>query len=106
MLRPFKLIQLILIFIKDLWVSNLMIAWDVITPGTNEQQGYVTIKLATKNDFHLFLLTSMITMTPGTLSIKIDERKTELLVHCLYNHDPKGIEEGILSTQRLIMEIF
>jgi multicomponent Na+:H+ antiporter subunit E len=106
MLRPFKFIQLILIFLKDLWISNFIIAWDVLTPGSKEEQGYITIKLETKKDLHLFILTSMITMTPGTLSLKINEQKSELLVHSLYNYDPKSIEESILANQRLIMEIF
>jgi multisubunit Na+/H+ antiporter MnhE subunit len=106
MLRPFKLIKLMLIFLKDLWKSNFIIAWDIITPGTFEKQDFITIKLETQRDIHLFLLTSMITMTPGTLSVKINEEKTELIVHSLYNHDEKAVIAAIMANQRLIKEIF
>lgn len=106
MLRPFKLIYLGLVFIKDLWQSNLVIVWDVLTPGTMEKQGFIKIKLETQKDLHLFILTSMITMTPGTLSVLINDQKTELLVHSLYNYNPDQIESSIMATQRLIKEIF
>ncbi len=106
MLRPFKLIYLILLFIRDLWISNFVIAWDVLTPGSNEKQGFIEIKLETQKDLHIFLLTTMITMTPGTLSLKVCEQKKTLLVHSLYNHDPESVIAGIMGTQRLIREIF
>lgn len=95
-----------LVFLKDLWKSNFIIAYDVLTVGSFEKQDFITIQLETKKDIHLFLLTNMITMTPGTLSVKINEERTELLVHSLYNYDPKAIESSIMANQRLIKEIF
>ena len=44
-----------------------------------------------KSDFGMMLLANSITLTPGTLSVDVDEKTNELFVHVL--NIPAGLED-------------
>jgi len=106
-MRPFKLIGLLFQYLYALIESNLIVAADVISPGENSNPEFLEIDLESNiKNFHIFVLTSMITMTPGTLSLRVSDDKTKLLIHSLYSDDPKHIIASIKKWERTIVEVF
>ncbi|MEM0359996.1 MAG: Na+/H+ antiporter subunit E [Candidatus Diapherotrites archaeon] len=77
------------VFFPALIKANLDVAWRVITGKINP--GIVRISPKLKTDFGMTMLADSITLTPGTLSVSIDDKKKELYVHsiCLSGKDPK-----------------
>ncbi len=59
--------------------ANIDVAMRVITGEINP--GIVKIKTGLKKDMALTLLANSITLTPGTLSVDVDEKENELYVH-------------------------
>lgn len=106
MMRPFKLIYLFASFFYALVESNIILAHDILTPGISGNADIVVYDLTTDKNLHLFFLTCMITMTPGTLCLKIDESKKSLYIHSLYADEPEGIKASIFKWEKLIKEIF
>ncbi|MCX6802852.1 MAG: Na+/H+ antiporter subunit E [Candidatus Diapherotrites archaeon] len=72
-------IYIIVSFIPALVKANLDVAMRVITGKINP--GIVKISPKLKTDFGMTMLANSITLTPGTLSVSIDDKKKELYIH-------------------------
>lgn len=71
-------------FLWDLTVSNLQIAWDVLTPTDYYTPRLVNVPVGDLSPFELTLLSSRITLTPGTLSADVTADRQFLIVHVMY----------------------
>ena len=66
-------------FFVSLAKANLDVAYRVITGKINP--GIVRISPDLKTDLGITMLANSITLTPGTLSVDIDEEKNDLYIH-------------------------
>jgi multicomponent Na+:H+ antiporter subunit E len=83
--RYFWLIVYIIYFIWECIKANLDVAYRVLHPSMPVRPGIVKIKLTLKRALARTILTSSITMTPGTITVDIIE--DTLYVHCIYLED-------------------
>jgi multicomponent Na+:H+ antiporter subunit E len=89
---------LILYFIKELFVSSIRVAIDVLRPGEFKMKsGVIAIPLEVKSDFSITFLANMISLTPGTLSLDVSEDRTKLYIHAMYidNDDVEAVRAEI-----------
>lgn len=97
--RLWLILRCIVEFIRDLIASNLQVAWDVITPTDHYEPHMVRVPIDDLNNVEMTILSSMITLTPGTLSVDLDETRKWLLVHVMYPTDletlPKRLRRPI-----------
>lgn len=70
--------------------ANIDVAYRVITGRINP--AIVKINPNLKNDMSLTILANSITLTPGTLTVDVDEKTNELYVHWI-NVDPEVLKE-------------
>ncbi len=87
--------------------SNLRLAWIVIQPRPPLDPGIVAIPLTVTTDLEITLLASIITLTPGTLSVDLREDsqgRKHLLVHSLQVKDREAFRREIKERfeQRLL----
>ncbi|MDI6402075.1 Na+/H+ antiporter subunit E [Balneolaceae bacterium ANBcel3] len=105
--RVWKSITLFFYFIKELFVSSVRVAIDVLRPGFKMKSGVVDIPLDVKTDLEITVLANMISLTPGTLSLEVSEDKKDLYIHAMYIDE--GVEELRASIksgmERRILEI-
>lgn len=93
MLNPLRLLlflgYLIGPFFLAMAKANLDVAYRVITGRI--RPGIVRLSPNLKTDFGMTLLANSITLTPGTLSVDVDEEKGDLYVHWINvkNPDPE-----------------
>ncbi len=85
--------------------ANVYIAYDILTPKALSTPELIWIPIKIKTDFGLLLLTNLITMTPGTLSIELSEDKKKILVHSLYNDKNGNVIEDIEKIQSKIIRL-
>ncbi|WP_234044509.1 Na+/H+ antiporter subunit E [Haloferula rosea] len=65
--------------------SNLLIAWDVLTPTDKTRAGIIALDLPERlGDGQILLISNLITMTPGSLSLELSPDRRTLLIHVLY----------------------
>ena len=76
---PVSLMLYLLEFYKSLLVSNFDMARRVVTPSLPIDPGMVTVKTQLQSDLGKMLLANSITLTPGTLSVDVND--DEILVH-------------------------
>jgi len=70
--------------------ANVDVAYRVITGRINP--AIVKINPNLKNDMSLTILANSITLTPGTLSVDVDQKTNELYVHWI-NIDPEVLKD-------------
>lgn len=71
-------------FLKDLWLSNIVVAKDVWTPTDFYRPRLAEVFVGDLTDFEIALLATRITLTPGTLSADLSEDRQHLIVHVMY----------------------
>jgi len=106
MFRVFKIIGLILLFIRELILSNIDIVKLVYKKELNFEPGIFSYPLQVEKDWQITLLANLITLTPGTLSVAISEDNSKIFIHAMHIDD---IEESIQSIketfEKSIMEV-
>lgn len=78
------LAELIVFFLWELIKASAIVAHEVITPSNNMQSGIIAVPLNTKTDLEITIFSSLVTLTPGTLSIDVSADKSHLFVHAMY----------------------
>jgi multicomponent Na+:H+ antiporter subunit E len=79
-----KLIEFIGFVIKELVVSSLRVAYDVVTPTSHLNPAIIAIPLDAESDREIVTLAVLITLTPGTLSLRVSDDRRTLYVHEMY----------------------
>lgn len=99
--KQYDIIVLFILFNYQLFASSLQVVWDVLTPEDKSKPGILAIPLDVKTDTQILILSSFISLTPGTLTLDISEDQKTLYVHCMFLTDPqemiKAIKDGIES---------
>ncbi|WP_332059989.1 Na+/H+ antiporter subunit E [Bartonella sp. CB74] len=95
------------VFIDSI-VSNISVAWLVLTKGSRGQQsGFIVVPLLLKSRTALAVLACILSVTPGTVWVAYSRKNGELLIHVL--NFKNGYDYQRLIKQRyeqLLLEIF
>lgn len=104
--RFFKIIKLILLFIKELVSANWDIVKLVYQPKPEVEPGIFAFPTKLTSNWEITLLANLITLTPGTLTIAISEDNKHLYIHAM---DIDDIDESIAEIkntfEKAIMEV-
>jgi multisubunit Na+/H+ antiporter MnhE subunit len=82
--------------------SNLIIAYDILTPKMRIKPDIIYVSITIKSDFGLLLFSNLVSMTPGSLSIDMNKEKTILEIHVLYNKNKEKVLQDIENIQSKI----
>jgi multicomponent Na+:H+ antiporter subunit E len=95
--RFWSALSLFIFFLKELVVSSIRVALDVIKPSFKMQSGMVRIPLDAQTDLEKTLLANMISLTPGTLSVDLSQDEKFLYIHAMYvdNGDVEAVRREI-----------
>ncbi|HMP89725.1 MAG TPA: Na+/H+ antiporter subunit E [Kiritimatiellia bacterium] len=84
-------IRFILFFLKEMVVSSIRVAYDVVTPTYYMRPGVIAIPLDTRTDMEIALLANVISLTPGTLSLDVSDDRKTLYIHAMFVDDPEKL---------------
>lgn len=82
-----RLAEFAAFFLWDLLKANLRVAHDVLTPRHHMRPGVIAIPLDLHTDLEILVLTTLITLTPGTLSLDVSSDRNTLYLHAMYIDD-------------------
>ena len=103
---PVTFLRLLLVFIKELIVANLTVAAIVLSPRIKVEPGFIAYPLQVNQNWQITLLTSLITLTPGTLSVDVSADRKYLLIHVLHVDDSAKIKDSIYNSfEKYILEV-
>jgi multicomponent Na+:H+ antiporter subunit E len=81
---PLRVARSALLFLIELVKANLRVAHEVLTPGFTMQAAIIEVPTRTRSAIEAVLLANAISLTPGTLTLEVDEDRRVLYVHALY----------------------
>lgn len=94
-LRMVYWIKLIVLFHYELVVSSIEVLWDVVTPAHRSRPTVLDVPLDVTSDAGILLVTNLISLTPGTLSLEVSEDRRTLRVHAMFGEDPDAVRRSI-----------
>jgi multicomponent Na+:H+ antiporter subunit E len=103
-----KTIRFLFYFLYEMIAANVQVAYDVVTPNYFFKPGIIRYPLEAVTDIEINLLSTIISMTPGTLILDISEDRKFLFIHVMYLKDKehfitqmkKGFEHKLLEILR------
>ncbi len=99
--------RLVLFFLYDLCVSSIRVAYDVLTPTDLSKPAILEMPLDVKSDIEILLVTNLISMTPGTLSLDVTPDRKTLIVPAMFAEDPDAVIKSLKSgMERMVKEVF
>lgn len=105
--RVWRAFTLACLFLYELVVSSVRVALIVLSPGRVLRPAIIAYPLQVDRDFEITLLASLITLTPGTLSLDVSEDRQTLFIHCIDVPDVDAVIADIRNGfERKIMETF
>lgn len=89
--RVMSWIRLIVMFFYELLISSVAVAFDVLTPQHRANPAIIEMPLDVQSDVGILLVTNLISLTPGTLSLDVSADRKTLYVHAMFADDPDAL---------------
>lgn len=104
-----KVVSFVGFFLKELALSNLRVAYEVVTPAHHMQPAIIKVPLDLDNDVAITILANFITLTPGTLSLSVTPDRKALFVHTMHlaDKDPEAFRRKIKNDlEKRVQDLF
>jgi multicomponent Na+:H+ antiporter subunit E len=88
-------VGLALYFVWALILANIKVALDVVRPRTGIQPAVVGIPLDITKEGEILLLSMLINITPGSVTLDLSDDRKTLYVHVMHMEDPDATRAEI-----------
>lgn len=104
--RVGSMISLVLLFLKELVLSNWSVVKLVIRPKLNIRPGIFAYETNLTEDWQITILSNLITLTPGTLVLDVSDDNKILYIHTIDIDDVDDAVSSIKNSfERAILEV-
>ena len=93
--RAWLAFRFFIFFIRELIIANLRIAYYTLSPLTKLRPGILAIELDEMTDIEITVLGSLVTLTPGTLTLDVSDDKRVMFVHFMHLDDPDRMRREV-----------
>jgi multicomponent Na+:H+ antiporter subunit E len=105
-LRVRRVITFMVFTISEIIRANLRISRDVLTPSHTMRPGIVAVPLDVEKDNEILLLTTLISLTPGSLVLDVSNDRRVLYIHAMHVRDRESfIREIKHGFERRVLEV-
>jgi multicomponent Na+:H+ antiporter subunit E len=106
MWRVLAVINLIVLFLKELVLSNISVLKHVLKPKLDIRPGIFALETELTKDWEITILANLITLTPGTLVVDVSLDSKILYIHAMDIPEKHEAIDSIKSSfERAIMEV-
>lgn len=106
LIRVYKIIKLIIVFLIELIKANIDVLKIVLQPKLQNQPGFFTYHTDLKTNWQIVLLSNLITLTPGTVVLGISDDRTKIYIHAIDFSTKEEEIEGIKSSlEKVVREV-
>ena len=107
MRQPWRLLPFFLRVLGDIVVANLQVSRRILGSMDDLQPAFVEVPLEVHDELALTLLTSIVSLTPGTVSADLSDDRRRLLLHCLNVQDSAALVAEIKARYEApLLEVF
>lgn len=106
MKRLWKVLKLLVLFGKELFISSFTVLLQIIRPRLAVQPGIIALETELKSDWEVTLLACLICLTPGTLTLDVSKDGGTLYIHAMDIGNADELSRQIKdSFEKAIMEV-
>ena len=104
--RLWAMMKLLLIFIRELLISNFVVIGHIIRPKLAIRPGIFAYETALTSDWEITLLSCLICLTPGTLTLDVSGDRKTLYIHAIDIENAEELAAQIRGTfEQAILEV-
>lgn len=103
LVRPLRLLRFLVYFVAKVVESNLVVAWEVVTPRSRINQAIVAVPVHCQDDMIITSVANTISLTPGTLTIEVRTEPPTLYVHVLHLRSLERTRRDVLYLEYLLV---
>lgn len=100
------LVRFALFYLWELVQANLRAALSVLRPIRYLSPAVVAVPLNVRSDNEITVLATLITLTPGTLTLDVSDDRKTLYVHTVEMDDPESFRTMIKALEARVQEVF
>jgi multicomponent Na+:H+ antiporter subunit E len=100
--RPLAILRLVAYVARQLVVSNLLVAREIVSPRGRVNSGVIAHELETRSDVVLTLVANIMALTPGTMTVEATREPPVLHVHFLLLDDVASAHRSVANLERLV----
>ena len=101
-----SVIKLIALFFKELFLANFQVLLLIVQPKMPIKPAIFALPTVLEKEWEITLLSSLITLTPGTLVIDVSEDSKTLYIHAINYADADDAIDSIRNTfEKAILEV-
>ena len=105
-IKLYRFITFSLFYLWELILANYRVVADVLTAKHHMKPGFVAIPLEAKTDLEILVLSNLITMTPGTISLDVSEDRKTLFLHVMYIDDLDELRRSVKNDfEKRVLEL-
>lgn len=101
-----RIIGFIGFFIKELILANLRVAADILTPTLYMKPGVIAVPLEARTEMEIFMVTNLISLTPGTLVVDVSDDRCVMYIHAMFLNDEDEVRRGLIEMERQALALF
>lgn len=105
-LRPMATLLLVLVFVWELTKASALVAWEVITPRIRIEPAVVSVRLTSDVAGVITAVANMVSLTPGTITLDVDEGTRTLFIHVLHLRSIEATRGSVQRLERLVLDAF
>lgn len=106
LLRVYAVIKLVLLFFRELLLSNIAVLKVILKPRLTITPGIFALETKLTKDWEITILANLITLTPGTLVVNVSADNKTLYIHAMDLADKQEAIDSIKNTfEKAIMEV-
>lgn len=99
-------VSLVWFLFKEFVRANFKMAIDVLRPVRELKPGIVRVPLHAETDYEILMLSTLINLTPGTISLDISNDKKVLYLHVMHVGSTEAIRRDIKDGfERRVLEV-
>ncbi|MBU2610128.1 MAG: Na+/H+ antiporter subunit E [Chloroflexi bacterium] len=103
--KVYQAIVFVLFFLMELLLANLRVAADVLTLQHHMRPRVLAFPMEARSEAEIILLSSLITLTPGTLSLDVSSNRRVLYVHVMYAADEEKAKQELRRLEKRLLDL-
>ena len=104
--RPIALAKLGAHIVGQLVVSNVVVAREILTRGSDVHAGVVECRLGVKSPRTITFIANVLSLSPGILPVQVDPEVPSIHIHVLHLRDPEESRRHVATLERLAVDAF
>jgi multicomponent Na+:H+ antiporter subunit E len=98
-------IGFIAFFIWELTLASIRVAIDVLSPKHHMQPRVIAYRMEARTQTEIVLLSNLLTLTPGSLSLDVSDDHSVLYVHAIYAKDEEQAINGLRRLEKKLLAL-